>query len=380
MHARALVATLASISFASTAVCDLALGQQCPAGSSAGTFTVSSQFGPQYPPWSLQSIPVPQFEPIAGQVLLRADVHVTGILHGSNQMENTGTTGGVNVTWTVGSNMTVATPVPGHGQLDLNPSISGQDSLAVYDGTLDFAGRSGVSNMNLHAQDRVSFSITDPGVLASVFSGSGTIPFDTTAIDAATMQGFCNGETIFVNQSTIVVSVTYTFCSPGVDFCVPGLGNVMACPCGNPQQPAGSARGCNNSASTGGARLQSGGAASLVADSVVFTSSGEKPMATTVFLQGTSSIASGAVFGQGVRCNGGTMKRLFVKSASGGVATAPDAGDPSVSARSAALGDTIAPGSHRYYSAYYRDATVLGGCPSASTFNASQGQDVIWAP
>jgi hypothetical protein len=29
---------------------------------------------------------------------------------------------------------------------------------------------------------------------------------------------------------------------------------------------------------------------------------------------------------------------------------------------------------------YYRDPVVLGGCPAASTFNASHALDVQWAP
>jgi hypothetical protein len=49
-----------------------------------------------------------------------------------------------------------------------------------------------------------------------------------------------------------------------------------------------------------------------------------------------------------------------------------------VHARSAALGDTIAPGTHRYYGVYYRDPTVLGGCPAASTFNITQQLDLLW--
>jgi hypothetical protein len=49
-----------------------------------------------------------------------------------------------------------------------------------------------------------------------------------------------------------------------------------------------------------------------------------------------------------------------------------------VTARSAALGDTIAVGSTRYYQAYYRDPTVLGTCSPLSTFNVSNGQIVVW--
>lgn len=161
-----------------------------------------------------------------------------------------------------------------------------------------------------------------------------------------------------------------SFCFPGVD--------AVSCPCGNP--PAGSGLGCNNSSNTGGAQLTENGNASLSGDNVVFTSSGEKPTATTVFLQGSSANLSGIVFGQGIRCAAGTLKRLYVKTASGGVSSAPVGSDPSVSARSATLGDTINPGQNRYYLAYYRDPVVLGGCSGASTFNTTQTGALSWIP
>jgi hypothetical protein len=83
----------------------------------------------------------------------------------------------------------------------------------------------------------------------------------------------------------------------------------------------------------------------------------------------------------GVRCTNGTLKRLYSKSAAGGSITAPSfaAGDPQVSVRSAALGDTILAGQSRWYLVYYRDPVVLGGCPPASTFNATQTGEVTWS-
>jgi type IV secretory pathway TrbL component len=161
--------------------------------------------------------------------------------------------------------------------------------------------------------------------------------------------------------------------------CVPGDGGVIACPCGNP--PAGSGLGCNNSSANGGASIHAFGVASLASDTVVFATTGEKTTATSILLQGTSQSASGLSFGQGVRCATGSLKRLFTKTASGGSITAPNfsAGDPSVSVRSAALGDTIAPGTSRWYLVYYRDPIVLGGCPSMDTFNATQTGQIDWS-
>ena len=161
--------------------------------------------------------------------------------------------------------------------------------------------------------------------------------------------------------------------------CDPGASGVLGCPCSNP--PAGPGRGCDNSAATGGAILAAAGGTSLASDSLVFTTSGEKPTATSVLLQGTSA-SSGVVYGQGVRCVAGTLKRLFTKSASGGGITAPDfaAGEPTVSTRSAAVGNPIATGQSRSYLVFYRDPVVLGGCPASSTFNATQTGIIDWSP
>jgi archaellum component FlaF (FlaF/FlaG flagellin family) len=161
--------------------------------------------------------------------------------------------------------------------------------------------------------------------------------------------------------------------------CDPGVGGVHACPCSN--APSGPGRGCDNSAATGGAVLSASGGTYLSSDSLVFTTSGEKPTATSILLQGPATLTNGAVYGQGVRCVGGSLKRLFAKAAVGGSIIAPNfgAGDPTVSARSAAKGDVIQPGQSRWYLVYYRDPTVLGGCPASSTFNATQTGRVDWS-
>ncbi len=165
--------------------------------------------------------------------------------------------------------------------------------------------------------------------------------------------------------------------SAPVAFCNPGTGSVLACPCAN--SPSGSG-GCNNSSATGGAILTALGNSSLALDTRVFTTTAEKPSATSIVLQGDAQTASGSVFGMGIRCVAGNLKRLYTKTAVSGSITAPQGGDPSVSARAAALGDLILSGEHRYYGVYYRDPTVLGGCPAASTFNITQQLDILWSP
>jgi hypothetical protein len=152
-----------------------------------------------------------------------------------------------------------------------------------------------------------------------------------------------------------------------------GDGSGAACPCSN---SGAAGRGCQNSASTGGAFLTVTGTANP--DTIVLNSSGENPNALTIFLQGSANIGP-VSFGDGLRCAGGTLRRLYVNNASGGIAFAPLPGDPSVSARATALGDLIHPGSRRYYQTYYRDPSAsFCPAPQGANFNASQMRRITW--
>jgi hypothetical protein len=196
--------------------------------------------------------------------------------------------------------------------------------------------------------------------------------------------GFVPNEQAWIHDWTASEAFGFTPAVGGTvmtSFCAAGVAGVNACPCGNPQVPAGALRGCNNSSNTGGAQLSAVGTSSISNDTLVFTSAFEKPTANTIFMQGNATVTFGLTFGQGQRCVGGSLKRLYKNHfAVGGVVSAPVGADLPVTVQSALQGDTILPGQVRYYMAYYRDATVLGGCPSSSTFNGTQAGAVTWEP
>jgi hypothetical protein len=152
-----------------------------------------------------------------------------------------------------------------------------------------------------------------------------------------------------------------------------GDGRAAACPCSNSGHIE---HGCENSASTGGALLAATG--TTHPDRVVLESTLELPHALSVFLQGDATGVP-VSFGDGLRCVSGHLKRLYVKSASNGTASAPAPGDPSITARSAVLGDPIAPGTSRYYQTYYRDPS-LTFCPApmGNTWNVTNGAKIQW--
>jgi hypothetical protein len=158
--------------------------------------------------------------------------------------------------------------------------------------------------------------------------------------------------------------------TPIATFCF-GDATVAACPCTNTGIFG---HGCDNSAGTGGARLYTSGDTSP--DTLVLTASGLLPNATTLFFQGNAYSLGSMAFGDGLRCVTGSVLRLYLKGAQAGQASAPVSGDPSISARSAALGDPIPPGSTRYYQAWYRDPNTTY-C-SAGTYNLTNGVRVVW--
>jgi Tol biopolymer transport system component len=159
-----------------------------------------------------------------------------------------------------------------------------------------------------------------------------------------------------------------------VPFCA-GDGSGAACPCSN---SGATGHGCENSAATGGALLAATGVASLSSDSVQLTSAGEPADALCVVFQGRTAIDA-VSFGDGLRCTGGPLARLFLRRAAGGVLAVPRGPDPSLSSRSAERGDTIPLGATRNYQVDYRDPspTFCPG-PPGGAFNVSNAIAIAW--
>ena len=153
-------------------------------------------------------------------------------------------------------------------------------------------------------------------------------------------------------------------------FCY-GDGTSTACPCGN-ASAVGAEAGCLNSL-TVGATLRAAGSASLANDSFVLTGT-NMPNSNSLYFQGTTRLAggAGAVFGDGLRCAGGTIVRLGTKLNAAGTSQYPGPSDLSISVRG-----LVPAGAVRTYQAWYRNAAVY--C-SASTFNLTNGVEATWAP
>lgn len=174
------------------------------------------------------------------------------------------------------------------------------------------------------------------------------------------------GAYIGIDPTNLILELPAT----GSTYCA-GDGSSAACPCGN-ASPAGQAAGCLNSLGSG-ATLRALGAARLSGDSVQLLGAG-MPNSSALYFQGTAQQSGGAgvAFGDGLRCVAGTVVRLGTKVNVGGASQYPLAGDLPVATR----GGVTASGT-RTYQVWYRNSANY--C-SASTFNLSNGLELVWAP
>ena len=153
-----------------------------------------------------------------------------------------------------------------------------------------------------------------------------------------------------------------------------GDGSGTVCPCGN----AGiGGRGCAHSVDPRGANLWLGGTPSISNDSVVFAAQW-MPSSSSILIEGTTRVAGGqgAVFGDGLRCVGGAVRRLGVHSNTSpvgpGTSLWPANGELPISS-----GAPLVAGSVRHYQVWFRNAAAF--C-TPEAFNQTNGVSVTWQP
>jgi hypothetical protein len=241
-----------------------------------------------------------------------------------------------------------------------------------------YAGN-GVADLADHA---VAAVLVGAGSYHPPFQSSFTYSFDVTSEVAALLGGGAtwiglrcqatsnpNFPNILDDAANTKLAITVVPQS-GSAFCA-GDGAATACPCGNASS-VGADAGCLNSLALG-ATLRADGSASVANDTLTLRGA-QMPNSSALYFQGTNELngGAGAVFGDGLRCAGGTIIRLGTKANVAGASQYPAAGDASVSVR----GLVPAGGGTRTYQIWYRNAADF--C-TASTFNLSNGWSVAWS-
>ena len=188
--------------------------------------------------------------------------------------------------------------------------------------------------------------------------GAGELTESYNATISATVIGNLRGIAL---GSDPFVGTTYCF----------GDGAGTACPCAN-NSAVGDKVGCLSSLGTGG-KLRAIGAATVGSDTIKLQGS-QVPNGPGLYFQGTVQLnaGNGVVFGDGLRCAGGSIIRLAVISGVANASQYPRIGiDQPVSVQG-----FCAPGDVRHYQLWYRDSDPVF-C-SAAVFNLTNALTLTW--
>ena len=208
------------------------------------------------------------------------------------------------------------------------------------------------------------------GISADDMSSSAALGADGTLV---LFQGFADN--LVAGDANVMPDIFLRQRGPAHASWCAGDGSLpSACPCANFGLPG---HGCANSAQTAGALLEAEGDTNL--DAVTLVARDLLPSALAVVLQGDAADPNGAVFGDGLRCVSGALRRLYTRHALFGLVSVPGPGEPGLRARAQALGDPLPAGALRGYQVYYRDPAP-GFCPapSGNTWNVSNAAEIQW--
>lgn len=323
-------------------------------------------------PNSTGSVTVPKFDPALG-VLRAITFRIQVSTSGSLQLENTNAApvtiwSFLTPGWVVAMGCT-ATPYP--------PSPGGVGGTAIhYLPTTDLQAYNNITNFSEPSSHTLVYSNQGGGSTSawgqSTFSSESTLqPYlgpgtATIPVLSGSDAGPVAPAGVVVSASgtaSATVTVTYDFDPMPAAICWTTVDS--GCPCNNAGQNA----GCGNSVNPSGGLLSVTGDADLSADTLVLAGSG-MTNSSALYAQGTSYSITQTPFGDGLRCIGGSIRRLGIRANAAGVSQYPGPGLASVSVQ----GAVTAPGT-RYYQVHYRD---VGAYCTPATFNMTSGVAILW--
>jgi len=159
---------------------------------------------------------------------------------------------------------------------------------------------------------------------------------------------------------------------PGTPFCF-GDGSGTPCPCGNDNDGSLPNAGCANGQYSSGARLTASGLASVTSDTLVLHGEHTENNQSGLYFQANNDLSPGLLWGDGLRCAGGSLKRLGVRFSDGTGYSDTSAWAIPISVKAG----NVSPGDTKYYQLWYRNPF---SSPCAAEFNASNGLAITWTP
>jgi hypothetical protein len=164
--------------------------------------------------------------------------------------------------------------------------------------------------------------------------------------------------------------------APGVGYCFGDPGSGTACPCANDNDGSVPGSGCYNGVFSSGAQLLGSGTASVSNDTMVLATTHLEPNNSGLYFQANNDLSPGLIWGDGLQCAGGQLKRLGVRFAnsSGYSDTSGWAFTISAKAGNVLAGDT------KHYQCWYRTTSNPPCGAGINDFNSSNGYKVVWLP
>lgn len=171
----------------------------------AATLSYSDTIDPAKTNWQ-ETVSLQQFDSALG-TLNSVTVTLEGIVKGIAEAENLG---GVTRDVTLKLEALISASTAALGALvDTLPVISETHSLTAYDGTLDFAGTSGVSTGQHTIGDSKSITLT--GMDMNEFIGMGLVEFIVDALGTSEVTGGGNMVSYFTTEASALLKVDYDY-------------------------------------------------------------------------------------------------------------------------------------------------------------------------
>jgi hypothetical protein len=173
----------------------------------AGQTCYTAQFSSAPTNWQ-QTASVPQFDPAQGAlsgITVSFQAHVGGSV-GIESLDNRPS----QASSVYASDMQLA-DYGGSVLLSLTPSVGFLDSLAPFDGTIDFGGTSGVFHGNISVEDSGSISVPLTPENLAAYVGLGTVSFDAAAVGASMVTGPGNIVSQILTSADATVTICYEF-------------------------------------------------------------------------------------------------------------------------------------------------------------------------
>ncbi len=344
---------------------------------------------PQTIPWG-GTIAVPRFDPTLGQ-LVAIEFRLRGNFDGSVSVENLGP-GTAMVTSDLTSSMFLQRPSGGGLITSVQRNISVPDTLAAFDGTVDFDGPSGETHVNLFQSAQQTAVSPPPNGDLAIFTGiagaPGSVLLPISSTGTVNVSGSANISAQSTQTSGAELTGVYIYQPTSQIYCF-GNGGLLPgctpCPCNNDAVNS-ALTGCLNG-SGAAAKLRSFRIPSVGSDTMRFSLESANSVSFGVLVSGDNRLPMPGVCPEGtgttsaaldgLRCVGTNIQRHGSRATNGAGNSISPWGPPGGPPGGLIAQGGFSAGQTRHFQVFYRENPALG-CGTGQ--NSSNGVTISFLP